>query len=134
MGNTGGVPADALQHLDNEQWETISQLLSPAAASVDLALDEVHASAQKLQQHAASKIWRWAYRVRGHPVYLSDQMDKVVQLVKRFKSTADMAANDDPIHIGLLRAGIRIILEVGAGAYGCPRIQADCAGIVCPFR
>jgi hypothetical protein len=39
-------------------------------------------------------------------------MDKVLQLLDRFKSAGDVAANVDPVHIGLPWAGIRVILEV----------------------
>jgi hypothetical protein len=52
----------------------------------------------------------WNYK--GRQVYLSEQADKVVRLLDKFKAVGDVIASVDPIHIGLPWAGVRAILEV----------------------
>jgi hypothetical protein len=105
------ILADALEALEPDDKDLISTLLLPTTAiSIDAAFDEVHTHARMLQQRCKLKRWSWNYK--GRQVYLVDQMDKVVRLIDRFKAVGDVAANVDPVHIGLPWAGIRIILEV----------------------
>ena len=47
---------------------------------------------------------------KGRQVYLFDQVNKVVQLLDKFKAVGDVVANVDPVHVGLPWAGIRAIL------------------------
>jgi hypothetical protein len=65
---------------------------------------------KELQQRCQIKRWPWNYR--GRQVYLFEQVDKVVQLLDKFKAVGDVVANVDPIHVGLPWAGIRAILDV----------------------
>jgi len=102
---------DALEALASEDRETVRSLLPPTnAIGIDTAFSEVHSCARQLQQCCTDKRWSWNYK--GREVYLFDQVDKVVQLLDRFKAVGDIVANVDPIHIGLPWAGIRAILEV----------------------
>jgi hypothetical protein len=105
------ILADALEALDPDDREMISTLLLPTnAVSVDTAFKEVHARTKELQKRCAIKRWSWSYK--GRRVYLSNQVDKVVQLLDKFKAVGDVVANVDPVHVGLPWAGIRAILEV----------------------
>jgi hypothetical protein len=105
------ILADALEALGPDDRELISTLLLPTnAISVDAAFNELHACTKELQKRCAIKRWSWNYK--GRRVYLFDQVDKVMQLLDKFKAAGDVAANVDPVHVGLPWAGIRIILEV----------------------
>jgi hypothetical protein len=105
------ILADALEALGPNDRQLISTLTLPAnAISVDAAFNDLHTCTKELQKRCAIKRWSWNYK--GRRVYLFDQVDKVVQLLDKFKATGDVAANVDPVHIGLPWAGIRIILEV----------------------
>jgi hypothetical protein len=109
--NGSNILADALDALTIDDHETIKHLLLPTnAISIDAAFNEVHICARDLQQRCTIKRWSWNYK--GRRVYLSDQVDKVVWLLDKFKAVGDVVANVDPIHIGLPWAGIRAILEV----------------------
>jgi hypothetical protein len=81
------ILADALEALERDDRDTIRTLLPPAnATSIDTAFDEV--------------------------LGLFDQVDKVVQLLDKFKAVGDVVANVDPVHVGLPWAAIRAVLEV----------------------
>ncbi|TKA65217.1 hypothetical protein B0A55_11914 [Friedmanniomyces simplex] len=108
--NGSSILADALEALDFEDRETIRTLLPANAISIDTAFDEVYGGARELQQRCANKRWYWNYK--GRQIYVHDQLDKVVQLLDKFKSVGDVVANVDPVHVGLPWAGIRTILEV----------------------
>jgi hypothetical protein len=105
------ILADALEALERDDRETIRTLLLPAnATSIDTAFDEALGCAKGLQQRCANKRWSWDYK--GRQVYLFDQVDKVVQLLDKFKAVGDVVANVDSVHVGLPWAAIRAILEV----------------------
>ncbi|KAK0276049.1 hypothetical protein LTR91_002398 [Friedmanniomyces endolithicus] len=108
--NGSSILADALEALDREDRETIRTLLPTNVFTIDAALNEVHGAVCELGELCANKRWSWTYK--GHKVYVHDQVDKVVQLLDKFKSVGDVVANVDPIHVGLPWAGIRLILEV----------------------
>jgi hypothetical protein len=109
--NGSSILADALEALERDDRETIRTLLLPAnAISIDTAFDEVLGCASELQQLCVNKRWSWNYK--GRQVYLFDQVNKVVQLLDKFKAVGDVVANVDPVHVGLPWAGIRAILEV----------------------
>lgn len=102
---------DALEALESNDRETVSTLLLPTnAISIDAAFDEVHTRARELQRRCKIKKWSWNYK--GRPVYLFEQVDKVLLLLNKFKAVGDIVANVDPIHVGLPWAGVRTILEV----------------------
>lgn len=109
-GSGSSILADALEALHRDDRETIRDLLPTDATSIDAAFDEIHIRVKDLQKHCANKGMSWYYR--GRQTYLVDQVDKVMQLLDRFKSVGDVVANVDPVHIGLPWAGIRVILEV----------------------
>jgi hypothetical protein len=105
------ILADALEALGPDDREVVSTLLLPTnAISVDAAFNELHTCTKELQKRCAIQRWSWNYK--GRQVYLFDKVDKVVQLLDKFKAAGDVAANVDPVHLGLPWAGIRIILEV----------------------
>jgi hypothetical protein len=109
--NGSCILADALEALEYDDRETIRTLLLPTnAVSVDTAFDEVFVCTKELQQRCKNKRWLWNYK--GRQVYIFDQVDKVVQLLDKFKAVGDVVTNIDPIHVGLPWAGIRAILEV----------------------
>jgi hypothetical protein len=109
VGN--GILSDVLQALGPDDRRTVSTLLLPKGAdNIDAVFNDVHSYARKLQERCATKRWSWEYK--GRQVYLSDQVDKIMPLLDKFKSAGDVVANVDPVHIGLPWAGIRVILEV----------------------
>ncbi|KAK1062123.1 hypothetical protein LTR74_010556 [Friedmanniomyces endolithicus] len=116
--NGSSILADALEALDREDRETIRTLLPTNVFTIDAAFDEVHGVVSELGELCANKRWSWTYK--GHKVYVHDQVDKVVQLLDKFKSVGDVVANVDPIHVGLPWAGIRLILEVRSAGDLCP--------------
>ncbi|KAK1064327.1 hypothetical protein LTR74_008804 [Friedmanniomyces endolithicus] len=116
--NGSSILADALEALDREDRETIRTLLPTNVLTIDAAFDEVHGVVSELGELCANKRWSWTYR--GRKVYVHDQVDKVVQLLDKFKSVGDVVANVDPIHVGLPWAGIRLILEVSSAGDLCP--------------
>lgn len=111
------ILADALETLGSDDRDTIRILLQPTnAVSADDAFHEVHSRARELQQR--SKVKRWSWNYKGRQIYLFEQADKVVRLLDKFKAVGDIAANADPIHVGLPWAGIRAILEVRISPIG----------------
>ncbi|KAK4907944.1 hypothetical protein LTR49_023093 [Elasticomyces elasticus] len=108
--NGSSILADALEALDREDRETVCSLLPANAINIDAALDEAYGCATKLCRECTNKRPSWEYK--GCQIYLSDQVDKVLQLLDKFKSVGDAVANVDPVHVGLPWAGIRAILEV----------------------
>ncbi|KAK3615161.1 hypothetical protein LTR22_027540 [Elasticomyces elasticus] len=104
------ILADALEALDREDRETVRSLLPANAISIDAAFDEAYGCATKLHRECTNKRPSWEYK--GRQIYLSDQVDKVLQLLEKFKSMGVIVANVDPVHVGLPWAGIRVILEV----------------------
>ncbi|KAK1813872.1 hypothetical protein LTR12_011704, partial [Friedmanniomyces endolithicus] len=116
--NGSSILADALEALDREDRETIRTLLPTNVLTIDAAFDEVHGVVSELGELCANKRWSWTYR--GRKVYVHDQVDKVVQLLDKFKSVGDVVANVDPIHVGLPWAGIRLILELSSAGDLCP--------------
>ena len=109
--HTSSILADALEALERDDRETIrTSLLHANAISIDTAFDEVLGCARKLQERCEDK--RRSRNYKGRQVYLFDQVNKVVQLLDKFKAVGDVVANVDPVHVGLPWAGIRAILEV----------------------
>ncbi|KAK5689301.1 hypothetical protein LTR17_026359 [Elasticomyces elasticus] len=97
--NGSSILADALEALDREDRDTVRSLLPANAISIDAAFDEAYGCATELHRQCRQ-------------IYLSDHVDKVLQLLEKFKSVGDIVANVDPVHVGLPWAGIRAILEV----------------------
>lgn len=104
------ILADALEELSLEDRDTIRRLLPKDAVGVSAAFEGVRGCAKELQRQCADEKWSWRYKDRQ--IYPSEQMDKVLRFLDRFKSVIDLASNADPVHIGLPWTGIRIILEV----------------------
>jgi hypothetical protein len=78
----------------------VSTLLLPKNADrIDAVFKDVRSYTRKLQERCATKRWSWEYK--GRQVYISDQMDKIIALLDKFKSAGDVVANVDPVHIGL---------------------------------
>ncbi|KAM0720132.1 hypothetical protein Q7P37_004268 [Cladosporium fusiforme] len=109
-GNANGILAEALEALRPDDRETVYALMPENASGIDAAFDEAYGRASELQQRCANKRWHCDYK--GHRIFLSDYIDKVVQLLDKFKHVGDVLANVDSTYIGLPWAGIRAILEV----------------------
>lgn len=110
LPSTSSILEDALEALDCEKEKTIRELLPSGSVDIDAAFDETHCYATKLQQRCASKTLCWDYK--GRQIYAHDQVEKVLQLLNKFKSVGDVVASVDPVHVGLPWAGIRVIIEV----------------------
>lgn len=113
----GGPPAlgqrlleAALKKLTLQEKDVIRGHLVGEAQSISMALNQVYRAALEKKEVCESKRWRWT--VDGKEIILRDEADKVVRWLDRFKSVGDVAANADPMHIGLPWAGIRVLLEV----------------------
>ncbi|KAK4891326.1 hypothetical protein LTR49_028676, partial [Elasticomyces elasticus] len=107
--NGSSILADALEALDHEDRDTVRSLLPANAISIDAAFDEAYGCATELHRQCTNKRPSWEYK--GRQIYLYDHVDKVLQLLDKFKSVGDVVANVDPVHVGLPWAGIRAILE-----------------------
>lgn len=64
------------------------------------------AATQKQQEW---KDKRWAFTFAGQIVALKDQADKIVGWQTRVSDIGDLAAGADPVHAGLLWAGVRML-------------------------
>lgn len=104
------ILADALGKLEEQEQDTVRELLSPSTFKIDDALQEAYDKAKELQARGALKKWSWTYR--GRQVYVQDQADKLVRFIDKFKAVGDAAASIDPVHAGLPWAGVRSVLEV----------------------
>jgi hypothetical protein len=105
-----GILADALEELSREDRDTIRSLLPKDAVDIAAAFEGAHGCAKELQRQCADERWSWQYKDRQ--VYPSEQMDKVLQFLDRFKSVIDVVSNAEPVQIGVPWAGIRLVLEV----------------------
>lgn len=102
---------DALKEIGEQARETIENLPRPTnTVDVDEVLSEVQTYAGDLQERCRRTKLSWTYK--GRQVYLSENVDKILQFVDKLKAVGDIVANVDPIHIGLPWAGVRAILEV----------------------
>ena len=104
------ILADALEELSREDRDTIRSLLPKDAVDIAAAFEGAHGCAKELQRQCADERWSWQYKDRQ--VYPSEQMNKVLQFLDRFKSVIDVVSNAEPVQIGVPWAGIRLILEV----------------------
>jgi hypothetical protein len=71
----------------------VRNLLPSNVIRIDAAIAEAHVCASELQQLCAKKRWSWNYK--GHQIYVSDQVDKVVQLLDKTKSVEEVVVNVD---------------------------------------
>jgi N-terminal domain of NWD NACHT-NTPase len=57
----------------------------------------------------------WKIRIpwRREPMSIRDLVDKIINVVLKFKDVANVAASIDPIHVGIPVAGICVLLPVG---------------------
>ena len=102
--------AEALKQLSGRDRETIEEYIGETSTDIDLALEMALAAAKEKQRCCDEK--RWTFTFAGQAVTLKDEADKVVRGLNRFKAAGDIAVNVDPVHAGLPRAGIRLLLEV----------------------
>ncbi|KAI9674644.1 MAG: hypothetical protein M1822_009048 [Bathelium mastoideum] len=101
---------DTLQRLSPQERESIQYYMPHGTEDIDFALRNAYTAAKKQQQLCDNNRWTWT--CRGRMLCLRDEADKVTAFLDRFKSVGDIAANIDPVHVGLPWAGIRLILEV----------------------
>lgn len=114
----------ALQALAPKEQATIQEHLVRGTRDIRIAVEEAYNAALNQKQSCEAKRLQWDFR--GRRVFLRDEADKVLLWLDRFKSVGDVAANADPIHVGLPWAGIRMILKVSM----CPvRTLELCATI-----
>ena len=100
----------ALGLLKERERAIIQENILPNTNDIGSALGDVLKAAQKKQKICDDK--RWTFTIRGRPVMLREEADKVIVWLNRFKAVGDIAVNADPIHAGLPWAGIRLLLEV----------------------
>jgi hypothetical protein len=103
---------NALKRLSDRDRATLRDHILPNSSDIDLALKQALDAAEEKQRCCIEK--RWTFTFAGRAVTLQDEADKVVHWLNRFKAVGDVAVNADPLHAGLLWAGIRFLLEVRA--------------------
>jgi hypothetical protein len=103
---------NALKRVSDRDRATLQNHLLPNSSDIDLALNQALDAAKEKQRCCIEK--RWTFNFAGRAVTLKDEADKVVRWLNRFKAVGDVAVNADPLHAGLLWAGIRFLLEVRA--------------------
>ena len=101
-----------LRRLSEDDRAIIQVFASHNVSDVDLALDQALAAAKEKQRCCIEK--RWTFTTKGRTVVLKEKADTVVGWLNRFAAVGDVAANVDPVHVGLPWAGIRLLLEVKA--------------------
>jgi hypothetical protein len=101
---------NALKRLSDRDRATLQDYILPNSSDIDLALKQALDAAKEKQRCCIEK--RWTFTFAGRAVTLKDEADKVVRWLNRFKAVGDIAVNADPLHAGLLWAGIRFLLEV----------------------
>lgn len=77
-------------------------------------LGDVLKEAEKRKEECLKKRWRFK-RSNGDDVILRDLFEKIVTWVNKFREIGDIAMQYDPGHAALPWAGIRFLLQVGAG-------------------
>jgi hypothetical protein len=102
---------DALNRLSDSDRETLREYL-PTPNDADLALRQALTAAKEKQRCYMDQ--KWTFTFAGKKITLKEEADKVVHWLNRFKGVGNIAANADPIHVGLPWAGIRFLLEVRA--------------------
>jgi hypothetical protein len=107
---SGKLLDKALGLLKERERAIIRENILPNTNDIGSALEDVLKAAQKKQKICDGK--RWTFTIRGHPVMLREEADKVIMWLDRSKAVGDIAGNVDPIHAGLPWAGIRLLLEV----------------------
>lgn len=75
-----------------------------------MALDDALRAAKQKQRCCNKK--KWTLTFGGRTITLKDEAEKIIGWLDRFKAVGDIAANADPVHVGLPWAGIRLLLEV----------------------
>ncbi|KAH8664616.1 hypothetical protein BX600DRAFT_302073 [Xylariales sp. PMI_506] len=100
----------ALKQLDQSHRTVIERSILSKGDNIDTALVQTIAVAKVAQQRCLEKKWTWTFS--GRERSLQEQADKVVAWLDRFKAVGDIAANVDPLHVGLPWAGLRLLLEV----------------------
>ena len=113
----------ALSALTPTEQEVIKSNRLAGSQQVQDVVQDAYTAAFGQKQACEDKRWQWTFR--GRTVVLRDEADKVLAWIDRFKSTADVVANVDPIHIGLPWAGIRMMLEAWIIMFKCRCWEAD---------
>ena len=107
---SGNLLDKALGLLKERERAIIRENILPNTNDIGSALGDLLKAAQEKQKICSDK--RWTFTIRGRPVMLREEADKVIVWLDRFKAVGDIAVNADPIHAGLPWAGIRLLLEV----------------------
>lgn len=81
-----------------------------STADINAVVRDALQTAKEKQRVCREK--RWTLTFRGKEILLQDKADKVVEWLDHFKDIGDVAANADPVHIGLPWAGVRVLLKV----------------------
>lgn len=100
----------ALHKLTPSESDIIRRHLAVNTSDITSAVDQAYNAALGQKQVCESKRWRWSFR--GKEIVPREEAEKVLRGLDRLKSVGDVAANVDPLHVGLPWAGIRVILEV----------------------
>lgn len=104
---TSELWSKATLELDSDTYQEISAFQS---GELDVLRHVLIAAAAKRDTAIGS---RWTYkRIDGKMVIIRDVLEKVVSCIDRYTGAIDVAANADPIHVGLPWAMIKVILQV----------------------
>ena len=115
--STSLIPADAAsRHILNKVLEQLKEedkrVIGTVTSSDDISsvLSAVYTACEE-----KGKLCRkegWEFRFGESTVRLRDEADKVIFWLDNLKRVGDIAANADPIHVGLPWVAIRVLLEV----------------------
>jgi hypothetical protein len=108
--NPSAIPTNALETSAAKDRNTVRNLQPANVIGIDAAIAEAYTYASELQQLSANTRWSWNYK--GREIYVSDQVDKIVPFLDKFKSVRDVVANADPVHVGLPWAEVWAMFEV----------------------
>lgn len=109
-------------HRSTDLWDKAIKALDPedfqhiTAFQYDQrkVLEEVLKEAQAKRDVAFAKRWTFK-RSGGSVIILRDVFEKVVLQVSKYAQAVEIAANADPIHVGLPWAAVRFLLQVSHG-------------------
>ncbi|KAI9839239.1 MAG: hypothetical protein M1819_003233 [Sarea resinae] len=101
---------NTLKRLSDRDRATLQDHLPTDSSDIGDSLEQALDAAKEKHQCCVEK--RWTLTFAGRAITLQDEADKVVRWLNRFKAAGDIAVNADPLHAGLVWAGIRLLLEV----------------------
>jgi hypothetical protein len=101
---------DALGRLNKEDCK----IILAHNFSVNAPLDEILSGLIELAQEkrAYCEDHQWKFEVRGRKINIRNMISGICKGLEKFKQIGDVAAQADPVHVGLPWAGVRFLLVV----------------------